>query len=120
MTYPWIDEYCSAKVGCEHDFKEEWSADRYMLRGKMFVMLGGDKEGKPIISVKGDPMENMSVREAYSDIIPGYYLNKTHWNSVYLEGNVPKELIQKMIDQSYELILNSFSKKVQAEILSLK
>ncbi|GAU78519.1 hypothetical protein F3D3_3153 [Fusibacter sp. 3D3] len=90
-----------------------------MLRGKMFAMVGGDKTGKPIITLKGNPMENLALRETYPDIIPGYYMNKAHWNSVYLEGSVPDELLKKLIDESHQLILLSLSKKVQKEFEAL-
>ncbi len=115
--YEWIDDYCLAKAGAQKDFKQEWNAVRYLLRGKMFAMLGGDKTGRPIFSLKLEPEFGEFVRSASGgDIIPGYYLNKVHWNSVYLEGNVPNELMREMIDRSYRLLLSSLSKKAQAEI----
>ena len=119
MNYPWLDEYCKSKKGSIHDFKVEWGVDRYTINGKMFAMVGGDKNGVPIITLKGYPLENIALRENYSDIIPGYYMNKEHWNSVYLEGKVPDELLKKMIDDAHLLILQSLSKKQQKEIDAL-
>lgn len=119
MHYLWLHDYCKAEKGCAHEFKIEWGVDRYMLRGKMFAMIGGDKTGKPIITLKGTPLENLALRENFSDIIPGYYMNKEHWNSVYLEGHVPDDLLKKMIDESYNLVLSGLSKKVQREIETL-
>jgi len=116
VKYQWINEYCLAKKGAEKDFKEEWNAIRYMIRGKMFAMQGGDKEGKPIITVKLVPMIGQSLRHQYKDIVPGYYMNKEHWNSLYLEGDVPEEVLKDMLDMSYGILLRSFSKKVQREI----
>ncbi|MEL7654750.1 MAG: MmcQ/YjbR family DNA-binding protein [Bacillota bacterium] len=117
MNYPWIDEYCLSKIGAEKDYKPEWEATRYMIRGKMFAMQGGDKYGKPIITIKLSPMDGQVLRSQYKDIIPGYYMNKDHWNSLYLEGTVPDDVVKDMLDQAHELILNSFSKKAQQEIL---
>ena len=116
MKYEWIDEYLVSKQGCVKDFKEEWGAYRYMLNSKMYCMIGGDKEGKPIVSLKCEPEYAISLREDYSDVVLGYYLNKAHWNSIYLEGNVPDEVMKQMIDMSYDLILRSLPKKVQEEI----
>ena len=116
MNYPWLDEYCLSKAGAEKDFKEEWQATRYMIRGKMFAMQGGDKNGKPIITVKLAPMDGQVLRSQFQDIIPGYYMNKEHWNSLYLEGSVPDDVVKDMLDQSHALIFNSMSKKVQQEI----
>lgn len=118
MNYTWIDEYCLSKKGVEKDFKEEWNAFRYMIMGKMFGMQGTDKVGKPIITIKLDPMLSTSLREQYSDIVPGYYMNKTHWSSLYLEGSVPDEILKTMLDNGYDILLRSFSKKRQEEILN--
>jgi predicted DNA-binding protein (MmcQ/YjbR family) len=53
MNYPWFDEFCQSLKGAEKDFKEEWNATRYMIRGKMFSLQGGDKVGKPVITLPG-------------------------------------------------------------------
>lgn len=116
MSYEWLNEYCLSKREAEKDFKEEWNATRYLLRGKMFVMKGEEKSGKPIITIKCDPSFGRFLRDEYEDIIPGYYMNKEHWNSVYIDGSVPDDIVEQMIDMSYSLILSSFSKKVQKEI----
>ena len=116
MDYEWLDEYCTSKRGVQKDFKAEWDATRYMLGGKMFAMQGGDKNGKPIITVKLDPMFGQFLRSQYRDIVPGYYMNKEHWNSLYLEGNVPDEVLKEMLDQAYQIVLKSLSKKMQMEI----
>ncbi len=118
MAYEWLDEYCRSKQGAEKDFKEEWNATRYMLKGKMFAMQGNDKSGRAIITLKLEPSHGQLLREQYEDIIPGYYMNKDHWNSVYLDGKTPDDLLQDMIDESHALILNSLSKKDQQEILA--
>lgn len=116
MQYEWLDEYCLSKQGAQKDYKLEWQATRYMIKDKMFAMQGGDKKGTPIITLKLEPSFGALLRSQYEDIIPGYYMNKEHWNSLYLGGNVPDEVLKEMIDQSYQLIFNSLSKKVQKEI----
>ncbi|HCC34207.1 MAG TPA: DNA-binding protein [Ruminococcaceae bacterium] len=117
MKYDWFDAYCLAKNGVEKDYKAEWEASRYLIGGKMFVMHGGDKEGKEIITVKLAPEKGRFLRGQYSEIIPGYYMNKEHWNSMYVSGNVPDEVFREMLDDSYELVLKSLTKKARAEIL---
>ncbi|QTL97801.1 MmcQ/YjbR family DNA-binding protein [Iocasia frigidifontis] len=116
MNYEWLDEYLLSKLGVTKDFKEEWEWDRYLLNGKMIAAICTDKTGKEIITLKCEPSFGEELRIQYEDIIPGYYMNKVHWNSVYLEGEVPDEVIKDMIDQSYELIFNKLSKKMQNEI----
>ena len=117
MKYDFIQEYCLAKKGAEEDYKQEWDAIRYMVRGKMFALVGNDNEGRAIISVKHTPERGEELREKYVDISPGYYLNKTHWSSVFLGGNVPETVLKQMLDGSYELIFNSLPKKVQNKII---
>ncbi len=116
MKYTWMDEYCLSKKGAQKDFKEEWQATRYMVGGKMFVMQGGDKYGEPIATVKLEPAFGRFLREQYKDIIPGYYMNKEHWNSLYLKGDVPDEVFRDMLDQSYELVRSSLSKSIRKEL----
>ncbi|NOQ23120.1 MAG: MmcQ/YjbR family DNA-binding protein, partial [Candidatus Aegiribacteria sp.] len=89
MSYEWLDEYCLGKVNAVKDYKMEWEAFRYLIGGKMFAMQGEDKEKNSIISLKCDPLYGESLRKEYQHIAPGYYLNKEHWNSVNLDGDVP-------------------------------
>ncbi len=117
MNYPWLDEYFFTKKGVTKDFKMEWDAHRFLISNKMCGMLSHDKEKNDIITLKCDPAFGEAVRSEYNDIKPGYYMNKIHWNSVDLNGSVPDEILKQMIDNSYELVLSSLTKKAQKEIL---
>ncbi len=64
------------------------------------------------------PARGDGLRQLYTDIIPGYYMNKTHWNSVKADGDVPEDLLRQMLDEAYGLVFTSLTKKKQAEILS--
>ncbi|MDR2081284.1 MAG: MmcQ/YjbR family DNA-binding protein [Campylobacteraceae bacterium] len=118
MNYDFIQTRCLSKKGAEQIYKQEWDAVCYQVGGKMFALVGANAEGRAIISVKHAPQEGEKLREKYSDIVHGYYLNKTHWSSVFLDGSVPENVLKRMLDDSYELIFNALSKKVQNEILS--
>ncbi|HCT94005.1 MAG: DNA-binding protein [Bacteroidetes bacterium GWF2_39_10] len=117
MMYEFIQKHCLSKKGVIEDYKEEWDAVRYFIGGKMFAMVGNYKDGRPIVSLKRTPEYGIEVQEKYPDIIPGYYLNKVHWSSIFIEGNVPEKILREMIDQSYELVFKSLTKSVQKEIL---
>lgn len=118
MKYNWIDEYLMSKSGVTKDLKVEWNWIRYQIGGKLFAAICLDSNNRPhYITLKLNPDEGEFLRKQYDDIIPGYYMNKVHWNSVNPDGNVPDELLKEMLDKSYTLILNSFSKKKQNEIL---
>lgn len=121
MKYDWIDEYLLAKTGVTKDFKAEWNWFRYMIGGKMFVAVCLSENNLPYyITLKLDPMEGEFLRKNYPDIIPGYYMNKVHWNSVKADGEVPDDLMKKMLDETYLLVFGGLSKKQQAEILAEK
>lgn len=118
MKYEWIDEFLLAKKGVNKDLQKEWNWMRYRIEDKMFAAICLDGENEPYyITLKLDPAEGDFLRQQYKDIIPGYYMNKVHWNSVKPDGNVPDELLKDMLDKSYELVLKGFSKKKQKEIL---
>lgn len=118
MNYPWIDAYLTSKKGAVKEFKLEWEVFRYMIGDKMFAIQGLDNKGKEILTLKLEPTFGQYLREKYPSIEPGYYMNKVHWNSMDLNGDVPDDIVRKMIDQSYECVLQSFSKKKQLALLS--
>lgn len=117
MKYPWLDGYCLLKPGAEKEYKIDWEAALYKVGGKMFALYGGDARGKPILSLKCDPLFGEMVRRDYRDIIPGYHMNKQHWNSVYLDGEVPDEVMKDMIDRAHNLVLEKLPKKVRENLL---
>jgi len=118
MKYFWIEQYCMNKKGVIQDYKMEWDATRYLLEGKMFVMIGQNKEKRDIISLKLESTYGHFLRNEYKDIVPGYYLNKEHWNSIDLNGDLEDNLLKELIDQSYLLILKSLTKVKRKEIES--
>lgn len=118
MKYQWIDEYLMNKKGVTKDLKEEWNWIRYLLGDKMFAVICLDDADKPCyITLKLEPTDGDFLRQQYEDIIPGYYMNKVHWNSVNPDGSVPDDLLKDMLDKSYELVLSKMSKKKQRELI---
>ncbi len=84
-------------------------------RTKMYALTGLDRpEFK--VNLKGNPERNKELREIYEEIQPGYHMNKSHWNTVNFEGNIPEALLREMINESYDLVVKSFPKKVQEQI----
>lgn len=118
MAYPWLDAYLREKPGTTYDFKEEWQWHRYQVGGKLYAAICLDDSGSPTLAtLKLDPQEGDFLRQQYPDqVIPGYYMNKVHWNSVRWEGSVPDGVVRHMADQSYELVFRSLSKKAQREV----
>ena len=113
----WIHDYCMQKRGVEEEFKEAWNAQLYKLGGKIFVMHGVYKDGRPLLTVKLEPAFSEILRAQYKgDIIPGYYTDKTHWSSLFLDSSVEDDIARAMLDNGYETILASLPKKMQAVI----
>lgn len=118
MRYPWIDEYLLGKAGVTKDLKQEWNWIRYQIDGKMFAAICLNDSNEPYyITLKLEPAEGDFLRSQYPDIIPGYYMNKEHWNSINPDGAVPDDLLKDLLDKSYRLVLSGFSRKKQKEIL---
>ena len=118
MRYNWIDEFLLSKAGVTKDLQPEWNWIRYKIGDKMFAAICLDDNDKPYyITLKLEPSEGDFLRNQYEDIIPGFYMNKLHWNSVKPNGNVPDDLLKEMLEKSYNLVLTGFSKKKQKEIL---
>ena len=113
MNKEQIEEYCLTKKDVEFDYKPEWEAIRGQIHNKMFILIGGDKYKKEIVSLKCEPLMAEIYRKEYKDVIPGYYLNKIHWNSIYLGGAVEEDVLKEMIDMSYDLVWQSLPKKIK-------
>lgn len=117
MKYEWIDEYLLKKPGVTKDLQKDWNWIRYQIGGKMFAAICLDNDDKPYyITLKLEPVEGDFWRQKYEDIIPGYYMNKTHWNSVKADGNVPDDVLKDLLDKAYSIVLGSLTKKLQREL----
>lgn len=121
MKYKWIDEFLMSKTAVTKDLQKDWNWERYMIGGKMFAAVCLNENNEPyFITLKLEPMEGEFLRSQFPDILPGYYMNKMHWNSIKPDGDVPDELLKDMLDKSYDLVLKGFSKKKQKELLEKK
>lgn len=119
-NYRWLDQLLLKQSATEKEFQSTWQAYKYMLRNKMYAYIGiDDRNGRPIVTLKLEPLYSDILRQAYNDIVPGYYMNKLHWSTAYLDSNVPQEIIADMVHASHKLVLSSLSKKAQKEIFVL-
>lgn len=117
MRYPWIDEYLLKKEGVVKDLQADWNWIRYKIGDKMFAAVCLDGENKPYyITLKLDPDEGEFWRAQYADVIPGYYCDKRHWNSVRPDGEVPEGVLRDMLDHAYIAVMKKLSKKKQLEL----
>lgn len=84
-----------------HD--DNWTVMRYRGNQKVFACIY-ERQGNIWINVKVDPEWRDFWRSAYEAVVPAYHMNKTHWNSIILDGSVPDQEIARMIGESYRLI----------------
>ena len=81
----------------------------YKVMGKMFALIAWEED--PInISLKCDPDFALALRAQYSAVIPGYHMNKKHWNTVTLNGSIPHDEILDMIEDSYDLVVRGLKR----------
>jgi len=91
----------------------------YKVGGKMFATLGEEDDGEGPIArtnLKCNPERAVELREAHESILPGYHMNKRHWNTVILNGSLSERLICQLVENSYELVFAGLTKKVRADL----
>jgi predicted DNA-binding protein (MmcQ/YjbR family) len=116
--YRWLDECLLQLPATVKEFQPTWQAYKYLLGGKMFAYVGvNDSNNRPIVTLKLEPLYSDLLRQEYPDIVPAYYMNKVHWSTVYLDGQVPREVLADVAYASHKWLLSSLPKKVQREIL---
>jgi predicted DNA-binding protein (MmcQ/YjbR family) len=80
-----------------------WTVMRHRTNKKSFALIY-ERNGKLHVNLKCDPFEADFLRQAYMDVTPGWHMNKTHWNTVTLGGDVHDDELKRMIERSYNLI----------------
>ena len=119
MDLETIRKYCLEKKSSGESFPFGESTLVFKVSGKIFLLMSLDS--LPLrINLKCDPDKAEELREVYSSVIPAFHMNKKHWNTIILDGQVSAKLIREMIDDSYALVVQSLPpqrKKKTWEIL---
>ncbi|HEY0092218.1 MAG TPA: MmcQ/YjbR family DNA-binding protein [Flavobacterium sp.] len=110
--------YCMEKKGVTEHFPFDEDTLVFKVGGKMFALasISEWEKGNGSVNLKCDPEKAELLRSEYESIIPGYHMSKIHWNTVYVNREVPDSFIWELIDHSYDLIYKSLTKKAQGEI----
>lgn len=116
MDSHWTDDAIRAMSGTEVEYKNGWNSIVFKLGGKMFGMRGSYKDGRPILTIKLPPEQGEMLREQFEHIIPGYYSNKLHWNSIFLDVDYSQDFIAELLEDSYDCVFGSLPKKTQARL----
>lgn len=110
-------DYCIAKKGVTEESPFGPDTLVFKVMGKMYAL--SNMANFEFINLKCDPDKAIDLREQYHAIRPGYHMNKQLWNSVYVEDDVTDQLIYELIDHSYELVVESLTKKLKTELAEL-
>ena len=115
MTLETLRDCCLTKPGCTESFPFGETTLVFKVGGKMFALT--DIESRPLqVALKCDPERAVALRDQYEAVQPGFHLNKTHWNTVTINGTIRQQDLTDWIDGSYQLVLKSLPKRLQAEI----
>jgi len=110
-----IYKHCRAKAGATEGFPFDENTLVFKVGGKMFVLIS--LEAHPLrINLKCDPERALELRESHASVLPGYHMNKKHWNTVVLDESLPTRLVLELIDHSYALVYQSLSRKQKEEM----
>ena len=114
MTIDTLIAHCERRSGVTYDTPFGPGVLVFKVAGKIFALAPLDMFAT--VNLKCDPERAIDLRERYSGIVPGYHMNKRHWNTVDVTGSVPMELLLELVDHSYELVRASLPKKAQAAL----
>jgi len=107
-------EYCLSLPGATEGMPFDDETLVFSVGGKMFTLTNIDTFES--INVKCDPEYAILLREQYESVIPGYHMNKVHWNTIRMDGSITDEQVRKWIAHSYHLVFAKLTKKKQQEI----
>ena len=107
--------YCLKKKGVTEDFPFGETTLVFKVKGKMFLRTSLNEDVRSF-NAKCDPEKAIELRERYDAVQPGYHMNKKHWNTITVDGRLPRKLILEMIDDSYDLVVQSLPKKEKDEL----
>lgn len=73
--------------------------------------------GQTLLTLKCEPETALFLRQQHPKILPGFYMDKRSWNSIRLDGDLPEDLVRALCEQSYRLVFQKLTKKLQKELL---
>jgi predicted DNA-binding protein (MmcQ/YjbR family) len=109
-----LRDHCLEKPGVTESFPFGEDTLVFKVGGKIFLLTGLEQSNR--FNVKCDPELAVELRERYTEVQPGYHMNKKMWNTVFINGSLTRKQLLDMVDHSYDLIVKSLPKKTQAEI----
>ncbi|MFR9201485.1 MAG: MmcQ/YjbR family DNA-binding protein [Candidatus Gastranaerophilaceae bacterium] len=126
MTRQKLIDFC---LTCPADYEDypfdsiadarAWTVMRHRTNKKSFVLIY-ERNAKLCVNLKCEPLEADFLRQAFANVTPAYHMNKVHWNTVTLDGDVPEDKLKRMIGRSYDLIKPKVRKVVSEQIFKTR
>ncbi|MCC6761439.1 MAG: MmcQ/YjbR family DNA-binding protein [Chitinophagaceae bacterium] len=105
-------QYCLSLPATEETLPFDEDTLVFKVAGKMFALA--NMTVFESINLKCDPEQAIELRERYAAVLPGYHMNKQHWNTVLIDGSIPNQLLLQWTKDSYDLVVQSLPKKLRA------
>lgn len=116
MNIETIREYCLNKKGTNEDYPFDEETLVFKVGGKMFILISLEKI--PLqINLKCDPERAIELREQFENVKPGWHMNKKHWNTIIVEGNIRWDDLKNWIDHSYDEVVKTLKKSMRKKII---
>jgi predicted DNA-binding protein (MmcQ/YjbR family) len=107
--------WCLQQPGATEEFPFSPGTSVFKVAGKIFALSALDRA--PLeVSVKCEPDLAIRLRESYACIRPGYHLNKRHWNTVTLDGELADQLVRDLVEDSYDLVVSALPRRVREQL----
>ena len=117
MNIEQLREYCLSKKGVTEALPFDDTVLVFKIMNKIFALTS--LEGEPSVNLKCDPDKAIELREEFPSVLPGYHMNKKHWNTIMLDGTIKDSLICEWIDHSYDLVIKSLPNKLKDQLNKL-
>ncbi len=115
MDYDSLCDYLEGKVCVRRDMPFGADVLVFKVLDKMFALVAWQAD--PLtISLKADPFNAVILRKRFDAVKPGYYMNKKHWITVTLDGSVPDDELELMMDDSYNLVVQGMTRAAKAKL----
>jgi predicted DNA-binding protein (MmcQ/YjbR family) len=117
MNHQQLNDFALNKPGTSRRYPFDPHLPVLFVGEKMFALLG-HTDGVESVNLKGDPEQNWMLREQYpKTVLPGYHMNKRHWNTVLINGTVPEDVLLQLVEESYLLVWRGLPKSERQQII---
>lgn len=115
MTHSEILQYCMNKAGASQDIHNGLAATQIKVADVLFAMVH-EADGRPVVSLKTSPALAELLRDEHEDVFPSAQLNKAHWSTVHLDGELPDSQIYFLVDASYQQVIDTLPDSARQQL----